>query len=159
MKEFHEGNFRFLHARVRQFVEPIAFSWGEKAEHYHLNSFFNNVLKYQRQIIERELTLEILTDSFSLFGSIVSYLIIAIPIFAGNYDGIEKDKLSGIISLNAFFSLYLIYKFTKIVEQGTKVSDLAGYTARIGQLLEAIEDDKNNTDDNDVDYSFEDLTG
>jgi ATP-binding cassette subfamily D (ALD) protein 4 len=157
MKEFHEGNFRFLHARVRQFVEPIAFSCGEKVELYHLNTFFNNILKYQRQIIDRELALESLTESFSYFGSILSYLLIAIPVFGGNYDGIEKDKLSGIISMNAFLSLYLIYRFTSIVKKGTKISDLAGYTARIGQLLETIDDINDNFLDDDDVYPFKDI--
>uniref|UniRef100_A0A1D1Y5J1 ATP-binding cassette sub-family D member 4 n=1 Tax=Anthurium amnicola TaxID=1678845 RepID=A0A1D1Y5J1_9ARAE len=159
MKEFHEGNFRFLHARVRQFAEPIALSWGEKAELHHLDSFFNNVLNYQRRIVDRELPLEALTESFSYFGSIFSYLIIAIPVFVGDYDGIEKEKLSGMISMNAFLSLYLIYRFTKIVEQSTNISDLAGNTARIGQLLEVIEDINDNIDDNDVNYTFKEHHG
>ncbi|CAG8454414.1 64_t:CDS:2 [Funneliformis caledonium] len=155
VKEFHEGNFRFLHVRIRQFSESIAFSLGEKFELYRLDSFFKNILKYQRKIIDRELYLDVLTESFSYFGSIFSYLIIAIPVFTGEYDGIEKDKLGGIISMNSFLSLYLIYRFTVIVKQSTNVSDLAGYTARIGQLLEAIEDISNNTDDVDPDYPFE----
>lgn len=159
MKEFHEGNFRFLHARVRQFAEPIALSWGEKAEYYQLDSFFKNLLNYQRQIIDRELALEALTGSFAYFGSILSYLIIAIPVFVGDYDGIEKDKLSGVISLNAFLSLYLIYRFTRIVEQSTKISDLAGYTARIGQLFEVIEDINDDNDNADVNYTFDDQHG
>ncbi|RIA93451.1 ABC transporter transmembrane region 2-domain-containing protein, partial [Glomus cerebriforme] len=159
MKEFHEGNFRFLHVRVRQFAEPIALSWGERAEHYHLDSFFNNILRYQRQIVDRELALEALTETFSYFGSILSYLIIAVPVFAGDYDGIEKDKLSGIISMNAFLSLYLIYLFTRVVEQGTKISDLAGYTARIGQLLEVLESINDNIDNVDINYTFDDHHG
>lgn len=36
--------------------------------------------------------------------------------------------------------MYLIFKFTNIIEQSSKLSDLAGYTARIGELLEAIDD-------------------
>lgn len=36
--------------------------------------------------------------------------------------------------------MYLISRFTTIIEQSAKLSDLAGYTARIGELLEAIDD-------------------
>lgn len=36
--------------------------------------------------------------------------------------------------------MYLIFKFTNIIEQSSKLSDLAGYTARIGELLEIIDD-------------------
>lgn len=36
--------------------------------------------------------------------------------------------------------MYLISRFTTIIEQSAKLSDLAGYTARIAELLEAIDD-------------------
>ena len=36
--------------------------------------------------------------------------------------------------------MYLIFKFSNIIEQSSKLSDLAGYTARIGELLEVIDD-------------------
>lgn len=36
--------------------------------------------------------------------------------------------------------MYLISRFTTIIEQSAKLSDLAGYTARIGELFEAIDD-------------------
>ena len=39
--------------------------------------------------------------------------------------------------------MYLVYLFTIIVQRASDVSDLAGYTARIGQLLEAIDDIEN----------------
>ncbi|CAJ0870799.1 17552_t:CDS:10 [Entrophospora sp. SA101] len=140
LKEFHEGNFRFLHVRIRQFAESIAFSWGEKVEEARLSKFFDSVLNYQRQRIDKELVLRSLTESVAYFGSILSYLIISIPIFLGEYDDTDKDVLSGLISLNAFFTLYLIGKFTSLIEESTNVSNLAGFTARIGQLLEALDD-------------------
>lgn len=37
-------------------------------------------------------------ESFSYLGSILSYLIIAIPIFAGVFDGKDASELSAIIS-------------------------------------------------------------
>lgn len=37
-------------------------------------------------------------ESFSYLGSILSYLIIAIPIFAGAFDGKDASELSAIIS-------------------------------------------------------------
>lgn len=58
MKEFHEGNFRFLHVRIRQFAESIAFGWGEPAEKVRLDKYLNKILDYTKQIIERELILE-----------------------------------------------------------------------------------------------------
>lgn len=154
MKEFHEGNFRLLHVRIRHFAESISFSLGENAEHARLNSFFTKILTFTSKIIERELCLQAFTESISYFGSILSYIIIAILVFNGTYDDVEKDKLSGIISMNSFITMYLIYKFTEIVDQSVQISDLAGYTARIGQLLEAIEDVDNELENVDIDSPF-----
>ncbi|CAG8583166.1 11700_t:CDS:2, partial [Diversispora eburnea] len=86
MKEFYEGNYRFLHIRIRQFSESIAFGL-----------------------------------------AILSYIMIAIPIFTGVYDNIEKEKL-----------------------------DLAGYTSRIGQLLEALEEINMELENVDIDNPFND---
>ncbi|CAG8830373.1 5177_t:CDS:2, partial [Racocetra persica] len=94
------------------------------------------------------------TESISYFGSILSYLIIAILIFNGTYDNVEKDKLSGIISMNSFIVLYLIYRFTRIVDQSVEISDLAGYTARIGQLLEALQEIDNELENVEIDSPF-----
>lgn len=35
--------------------------------------------------------------------------------------------------------MYLIYLFSTILEESSKLSDLAGYTARIGEFLEALD--------------------
>ncbi|KAI8145713.1 ATP-binding cassette sub-family D member 4-like protein [Fennellomyces sp. T-0311] len=139
-KERTEGNFRFLHVRLRQFAEAIAFSRGEQEEHARAKDSLDNLLDAQRKIVNRELPLHLSNESFSYFGSILSYLIVAMPIFAGAFEGKNAAELSEIISKNSFFSMYLIFKFTVIIEQSTKISDLAGYTARIGELLEIIDD-------------------
>lgn len=85
-------------------------------------------------------------QTFSYFGSILSYLIVAIPIFAGVFDDKDPGELSGIISKNSFVSMYLIFLFSTIIDQSDKISVLAGYVARIGELLEAID-----TIDNELD--------
>ncbi|RUS19090.1 ABC transporter transmembrane region 2-domain-containing protein [Endogone sp. FLAS-F59071] len=188
LKEFHEGNFRyqcdithlgscfvnsFLHIRLRQFAESIAFSRGEKEENVRLERSLNALLSYQRSIVNKELPLQymgtwfglktyqhflsssVVTEGFSYFGSILSYLIIAIPIFAGRYDDKDSGELSSLISQSAFLSLYLIYRFTLIIEQSAKISDLAGYTARIGQLIEAISDIHSELENIDIDFPYQ----
>ncbi|KAI8646414.1 ATP-binding cassette sub-family D member 4-like protein [Parasitella parasitica] len=138
-KELQEGNFRYLHVRLRQYAESIAFCDGEKEENSRAQHSLDTLLTYQRTIVNKELPLKMANESFSYLGSILSYLIIAIPIFAGAFDGKDASELSAIISANSFVAMYLIYLFSTMIEQSSKVSDLAGFTARIGELLEALD--------------------
>lgn len=73
-------------------------------------------------------------------GAILSYVIIAIALFAGKYDGLSTSALTGEISKNAFVSMYLISCFTKLIDLSNALSDLAGYTHRIGELLENLKE-------------------
>ncbi|KAL9548323.1 hypothetical protein MBANPS3_005729 [Mucor bainieri] len=138
-KELQEGNFRYLHVRLRQYAESIAFCDGEEEENVRAQHSLETLLTYQRTIVNKELPLKMANESFSYLGSILSYLIIAIPIFAGAFDGKDASELSAIISANSFVAMYLIYLFSTIIEQSTKLSDLAGFTARVGELLEALD--------------------
>ncbi|ORY94202.1 ABC transporter transmembrane region 2-domain-containing protein [Syncephalastrum racemosum] len=138
-KELEEGNFRYLHVRLRQFAESIAFVGGEYEERERADQRLGAVLHHQRTIVNKGLPLQLANESFSYFGSILSYLIVAIPIFAGVLDDKDPSQLSEIISQNSFFAMYLIFRFTTIIEQSSKLSDLAGYTARVGEFLEAVD--------------------
>ncbi|OAD65219.1 hypothetical protein PHYBLDRAFT_189609 [Phycomyces blakesleeanus NRRL 1555(-)] len=151
-KELHEGNFRFLHVRLRQYVESIAFSSGEIEENARAHNSLSTLLTYQRSIINKSFPLN--CNSFAYIGSILSYMIVAIPIFTGVFDDKDPGELSSIISKNSFVSMYLIYQFTVIIEQSGKLSDLAGYTARVVELLEAMDNVDNEIENIEIDYPY-----
>ncbi|KAG2208279.1 hypothetical protein INT47_006135 [Mucor saturninus] len=138
-KELQEGNFRYLHVRLRQYAESIAFCDGEVEEKHRAGKSLDTLLTYQRNIVNKELPLKLTNESFSYLGAILSYIIIAIPIFTGILDDKDASELSAIISANSFVAMYLIYLFSTIIEESSKLSDLAGYTARIGEFLEALD--------------------
>ncbi|XP_032998653.1 ATP-binding cassette sub-family D member 4 isoform X5 [Lacerta agilis] len=77
-------------------------------------------------------------NTFDYLGSILSYVVIAIPIFNGVYADLDPAGLSSLVSKNAFVSLYLIGCFSQLIDLSTTVSDVAGYTHRIGELLEML---------------------
>ena len=47
---------------------------------------------------------------FQYLGAIVSYLVIAVPIFSGVYDDKNASELAQIISETAFVCMYLVYQ-------------------------------------------------
>ncbi|KAH7057468.1 ATP-binding cassette sub-family D member 4 [Linnemannia elongata] len=138
-KESAEGYFRFLHVRFRQFTESITFSRGEGEAKMAADDSLESLLCSQLNVIYKEVPLNFLQQSVSYFGSILSYVIIAIPIFLGLYDGMPASDLSAIISKTSFVSMYLTYQFSQIIKCGAEFSDLAGYTSRLGQLMEALD--------------------
>ncbi|KAF9117192.1 hypothetical protein BGX27_000041 [Mortierella sp. AM989] len=137
-KESAEGYFRYLHVRFRQFSESITFSRGEGEAKESADQMLDVLLKTQLDVIHKELPLTFLKQSVSYFGSILSYVIIAIPIFWGVYDGLPPTDISVVISKVSFVSIYLTHQFSKIIQCSTDFSDLAGYTSRLGQLMEAL---------------------
>ncbi|KAJ2162647.1 hypothetical protein GGF46_000520 [Coemansia sp. RSA 552] len=134
-----EGDFRSHQVRVGEFAESIAFYGGEDRERAAADRTLANVVAAQRRVLWRRLGLGLATHVFSYLGSTVSYVIIGIPILMGVYDDKSGSELSSIISLNAFVSIYLIYRFTVVIEQTKRLADLAGYTARVVQLWEELD--------------------
>ena len=65
-----------------------------------------------------------------------SYIVIAVPIFAGFLDYLDPTDLSRKISENSFVCMYLIYNFSKLVDMSQKISKLAGVTHRVSEVIE-----------------------
>ncbi|KAF9945181.1 ATP-binding cassette sub- D member 4, partial [Modicella reniformis] len=128
-KESAEGYFRYLHVRFRQFAESITFSRGENEAKHSADEMLEILLRVQLEVVYKEIPLQFLQQGVSYFASILSYVIIAVPIFWGTYDHLPTADISSLIS-----------KFSKIIECTTDFSDLAGYTSRLGQLMEALEE-------------------
>lgn len=138
-QERAEGDLRFHELRIAEFAESIAFFGGEERERRAADSELNQVVGVQKKLLLRQLALDLVTQAFSYMGSTVSYAIIAVPIFTGAYDDKTGAELSSLISLNAFVAMYLIYRFSVLIEQAKKLSDIAGYATRIVQLWEEID--------------------
>nr|XP_020649529.1 ATP-binding cassette sub-family D member 4 isoform X2 [Pogona vitticeps] len=133
-----EGDFRFKHMQLRVNAESAAFYRAGEVEHMRTNRRLQNLLQTQRELIGKELWLYIGINTFDYLGSILSYVVIAIPIFNGVYGDLDPAELSSLVSKNAFVSIYLINCFSQLIDLSTTVSDVAGYTHRIGELQEML---------------------
>ncbi|XP_069493721.1 lysosomal cobalamin transporter ABCD4 isoform X4 [Ambystoma mexicanum] len=133
-----EGDFRFKHLQIRVNAESAAFYRAGQVEHMRTNLRLQNLLQTQRDLMSKELWLYIGINTFDYLGSILSYVVIAIPIFSGVYGNLGPAELSALVSKNAFVSIYLISCFSQLIDLSTTVSDVAGYTHRIGELQETM---------------------
>nr|XP_028707503.1 ATP-binding cassette sub-family D member 4 isoform X3 [Macaca mulatta] len=135
-----EGDFRFKHMQIRVNAEPAAFYRAGHVEHMRTDRRLQILLQTQRELMSKELWLYIGINTFDYLGSILSYVVIAIPIFSGVYGDLSPAELSTLVSKNAFVCIYLISCFTQLIDLSTTLSDVAGYTHRIGQLRETLLD-------------------
>ncbi|KAM9380863.1 LOW QUALITY PROTEIN: lysosomal cobalamin transporter ABCD4 [Phaethornis superciliosus] len=133
-----EGDFRFKHMQIRVNAEPAAFYRAGRVEHMRTDRRLQSLLQTQRELICKELWLHIGINTFDYLGSILSYVVIAIPIFSGVYSGLSPTELSALVSKNAFVSIYLISCFSQLIDLSSTVTDVAGYTHRIGELQETL---------------------
>ncbi|XP_032128833.1 ATP-binding cassette sub-family D member 4 isoform X2 [Sapajus apella] len=135
-----EGDFRFKHMQIRVNAEPAAFYRAGHVEHMRTDRRLQRLLQTQRELMSKELWLYIGINTFDYLGSILSYVVIAVPIFSGVYGDLSPAELSILVSKNAFVCIYLISCFTQLIDLSTTLSDVAGYTHRIGQLRETLLD-------------------
>ncbi|KAJ1978522.1 hypothetical protein H4R34_003177 [Dimargaris verticillata] len=138
-QEQQEGVYRFNHVHLRAEAQAIALQGGEHDEQLKINRSLLSIVYWQRNLVQRTFWLDLATETWAYVGAILSYLIISIPIFTGTYDDMDSASLSELISRYSFLSMYLISVFSNIVQKAAVFSELTGYVARIGQLLETME--------------------
>ncbi|CAH2328902.1 ATP-binding cassette sub-family D member 4 isoform X1 [Pelobates cultripes] len=135
-----EGDFRFKHVQIRVNAEAAAFSRAGPVEHCRTDTRLENLILTQKELMHQEFWLYIGTNTFDYLGGILSYMIIAVPIFTGVYGDMSAAELSELISKNAFVSIYLISCFSNIIDLSSTLCDVAGYTHRIAELEEVMLD-------------------
>ncbi|XP_064600935.1 lysosomal cobalamin transporter ABCD4-like [Liolophura sinensis] len=135
-QERMEGNFRFKHMQMRTHSESVAFYRSGSLEEEKTNHRLENLIQTQHGLIRREYALNFFINICDYVGSILSYIALAVPIFAGRYDDLSPSSLSALISKNAFVCIYLISCFTKLIDMAAVATDVAGTAHRIAELLE-----------------------
>ena len=156
-KEKQEGNFRYKHMKVRTLTESIALVKAEQYEAFKLNKCLKDLLSTQRKIVNLEILLNFSTNFIDYLGSIISYMIISVPIFSGKYNDLDSVELSAVISKNAFVSMYLINCFSTLVDLSTQITEISGYCHRIGELIETMKNHEKNEEEKKIKFPKEEM--
>ena len=138
-KEKREGDLRYKHMKIRTSSESIALNRSEANETHKLNQCFTELMSTQQKIVNMEILLNFSTNFIDYLGSIISYMVISVPIFAGKYNDLTPVKMSAVISKNAFVSMYLINCFSTLLDLSTQLTEISGYCHRIGELIETMQ--------------------
>ncbi|XP_046847751.1 lysosomal cobalamin transporter ABCD4-like [Xenia sp. Carnegie-2017] len=137
-----EGNFRFKHMQIRVNAESTAFYNSSLLEEKRTNIKLENLLRVQYKLIAYQLFLQCSVNFFDYSGSIVSYIVVSIPVFRGDFHHLDAGERAAVISKYSFVSIYLVNSFSQLIDLSNKISDIAGYIFRIGEVLEYFKDNK-----------------
>jgi ATP-binding cassette subfamily D (ALD) protein 4 len=83
---------------IRVNAESIAFQDGSRREGLKANESLEQLIQTQGRLYFRQFILNICINLYDYLGSILSYLILAVPIFSGAYDSLGPTDLTVIIS-------------------------------------------------------------
>jgi ATP-binding cassette, subfamily D (ALD), member 4 len=154
-QEEREGDFRLAHTRVRTYAESIALYDGGKREESEVDFAMSRLFRMVQRLIYLRLPL----NTFSFFLSYMSYLysfLVCLAIYPIHKYLIDASGLGGLIfqvtglefppiSYAIMLSISnalsnIVSSWSAVMEFGSRFSDLAGYVARVGSLLERLEE-------------------
>lgn len=138
-REKMEGNYRFKHMLLRANVESAAFYRSGEIEKFYTDQRLHCLLRTQHSLILRQYALNFSVNLFDYLGSILSYILLAFPIFNGNFDSLTPAEFSSRISANSFIFMYLINCFTRLIDLSVKAAEVAGNAHRVGELIEELQ--------------------
>lgn len=138
LKGKYEGDYRNEHTFVKNSSEKIAFANAEYKVKSKLLKSLTKLLSVYENLILQQFYLNFVTTIFDYSGSILSFIIISIPIFTGKFDHLNEAELSRQISANNFICLYLINCFTKLIGITSNFANINGFGYRITELISAF---------------------
>ncbi|KAI9183049.1 hypothetical protein H9P43_003965 [Blastocladiella emersonii ATCC 22665] len=133
-----EAEFRGYHAHVAARRESLAFLGpaAHRGEQRRATAIWTALARQVRGVMRRHWVMSSVTEFFSYLGAILNYLVVAIALFSGRYDGLSQAELGAVISQNAFVAIYLVFKLTSVISLLNTVSDMAGHAARVAAVLD-----------------------
>ncbi len=152
-----EGDFRALHARLIANAEEIAFYGGAEVEKVYLNKSFKKLRSWMEGIYNVKVRYNMLEDfilkySWSAFGYIITSIPVYLPAWAGlnslgdstlssgaeaSESSRERSHMKDFIT-NKRLMLSLADAGGRMMYSIKDLSELAGYTSRVYQLISTL---------------------
>ena len=143
-----EGDFRFTHSRIISHAEEIAFYGGSEREKTYVNSAFENIVKHLNKMHVLRFANGII-DSVAVkyCATILAYALLSRPVFDPNYateymgaNGSDPTKIMEDYSRNSNYLINLSQAIGRVILAGRDLTKFAGYTSRVADLFEVLED-------------------
>jgi len=137
------GNLRHTHSRLVEFSEEIAFFGGEETEKMLVEREYAGLIMHENRVLRRRWWHACVEEGIVkwLWGSF-GLCICAIPVFfklPGIYAADLGSRTEGFVT-NRRLLLSASDAFGRVMYSYKDLSELAGHTARVAQLLDTMED-------------------
>lgn len=140
-----EGDFRFLHSRLIEYSEEVAFYGGQHVEKTALDRSYFSLIKHVNRILRRRLYHGFMEDFIiKYFWGALGLVLCSVPVFfkVPGVSGSLGDRTQNFVT-NRRLLLSSSDAFGRVMFSYKEVAELAGYTARVSQLLNVIDDINN----------------
>lgn len=147
-----EGDFRFTHSRIITNAEEIAFYSGAENEKSNANKSFDAIKRHLRKIYLMRFANGII-DSIAVkyCATILAYWLLSRPVFNPKYatelmggasENSDPTKIMEDYSRNSSYLVNLSQAIGRVILAGRDLTRFAGYTSRVAELFEVLEDVK-----------------
>lgn len=136
-----EGQLRFVHSRLIQNSEEVAFFKGNNKEEHTLMSALDNLRDAQDDSILFKLKVGFLDNIVGRYAStIVGYLALARPFFSDRYTDSSSEERLTQYYIAGRMMMKLAESITRVILAGQDLSKLAAYTQRVKSLEYAMDE-------------------
>ena len=126
-----EGDYRFIHAVVRDQAEPIFLSRTGARFRKEVEWHFQKLLELYPLLLALKFLSTAVGNIFAFAGGVANYVILS---FCVDLNALSGGDMSARISAGSFITLSLIRKISEFVQVGSFVSDISAYSQRITEF-------------------------
>ena len=135
-----EGDFRFHHTRLLMHAEEIAFYRGWDRERFLINRSFDRLYAHCSNLLWKQALVGVFDAWLVKYGAtMVGYAVVALPVFGSVGNDDETSNTSAITRgyiRNTQILINLAQATGQIVLLYKRITQIAGYTSRVSELLE-----------------------
>lgn len=139
-----EGEFRYVNSRLITNSEEVAFYQGNHREKLTLLASFSKLRSHLRKFLEFRVSMGIIDNIVGkYFASVVGFYAVSLPFFTENHPLLSGG--SSATRLQAYYTygrmlVKLAEAIGRLVLAGREMSRLAGFTARVTELIKVLSD-------------------
>lgn len=134
-----EGQLRFVHSRLIQNSEEVAFFKGNDKEKHTLISALDSLKDALEDSILFKLKIGFVDNIVGRYSStIVGYLALALPFFSTRYTSASSEERLNQYYISGRMMMKLAESITRVILAGQDLNKLAAYTQRVDSLMNSM---------------------